>query len=228
MFWDSFCRVFKYKYLKGKPNKRVDKYLLDLIKFNKEKIFERFSKLAKGKYSSRMRYNKESHEASKRMLFNNVEVINEKNFNNKSQEGAKLYDVSEVKERCTVNSCKMVSPDCEISSHEYTCTCVDLLLRRYICKHIHLVAQCLPKKKHSSGPETNFPDYDNENISTKIILKSEHPEKENGNFNAIYKVNLPGNMASSSRKIADFQCVKSKSEGYALELLNLIKKFHRF
>ena len=139
-----------------------------------------------------------------------------------------MYDVSEVKERCTVNSCKMVSPDCEISSHEYTCTCVDLLLRRYICKHIHLVAQCLPKKKHSSGPETNFPDYDNENISTKIILKSEHPEKENGNFNAIYKVNLPGNMASSSRKIADFQCVKSKSEGYALELLNLIKKFHRF
>ena len=80
MFCESFHRVFKYKYLKGKLNKRVDKCLLNLIKFNRDKIFERFSKLTKGKYSSRMRFIKESHEASKRMSFNNVEVINKKNF----------------------------------------------------------------------------------------------------------------------------------------------------
>ena len=48
---------------------------------------------------------KESHEASKRMSFNNVEVINEKNFKVKSEEGVKLYDVSKVNERCAANSC---------------------------------------------------------------------------------------------------------------------------
>ena len=72
----------------------MDKCLLNLIKFNRDKIIERFSKLTKGKYSSRMRYIKESHEISKRMSFNNVEVINETNFKVKSEQGVKLYDVT--------------------------------------------------------------------------------------------------------------------------------------
>ena len=63
--------------MKGKLNKRVNKSLLNLIK-----------------YSFRMRYIEESHEASKRMSFNNVEVINKTNFKVKSKDGVKLYDVS--------------------------------------------------------------------------------------------------------------------------------------
>ena len=39
MFFDSFHRGLKYKYLKGKLNKRVDKCFLNLIKFNRDKIF---------------------------------------------------------------------------------------------------------------------------------------------------------------------------------------------
>ena len=85
------------------------------------------------------------------------------------------------------------------------------------------MAQCLYKKEHSSVPETNFPDYDNENISKNFTLKSEHREKENGNCDAADEVYLLGNMASSSRNIDDFHCLKSKTEGYALELLNQIK-----
>ena len=79
-----------------------------------------------------------------------------------------------------------------------------------MCKHIHLVAECLYKKKHCSVPEINFPDYDNENISTNITLKSEHREK----------VNLLGNMTSNSRNNDDLM---SKTEAYVLELLNQIK-----
>ena len=84
------------------------------------------------------------------------------------------------------------------------------------------MAQCLYKKEHSSVPETNFPDYDNENISKNFTPNSEHREKESGN--------LLGNMASSSRNIDDFHCLKSKTEGYGLELLNQIKSctdFHK-
>ena len=54
----------------------------------------------------------------KRISFNNVEVINERNFEVKSEEGVKLYDVSKVNERCGVNSCKMICPDCELCSHD--------------------------------------------------------------------------------------------------------------
>ena len=121
MFSESFHRAFGYKYLKEKLNKRVDKCLLNLIKFNRDKISERFSKLAKGKYSSRMRFIKENNEASKQMSFNNAKVINEKNFKNKSK-GVKLQDVSKFKEQCAVNSCKLVCPVCELCLHEYTCT----------------------------------------------------------------------------------------------------------
>ena len=79
-----------------------------------------------------------------------------------------------------------------------------------MCKHIHLVAECLYKKKHCSVPEINFLDYDNENISTNITLKFEHREK----------VNLLGNMTSNFRNIDDFHCLRPKTEGYLLELLN--------
>ena len=105
--------------MKGKLNKIVDKCLLNLIKFNKDKIFERFPKLVKRKYSFRMRYIEENHEASKRMSFNNVEVINETNFKVKSKEGVELYDVNKINKRCAVNSCKIMCPDCELCSHEY-------------------------------------------------------------------------------------------------------------
>ena len=90
------------------------------------------------------------------------------------------------------------------------------------------MAQCLSKKKRSSVPETNFPDYDNEILSINITLKSEYREKENGNCNATFEVNQLGNMASSSRNIGDFQCLKSKTEGYALESLNQIKSCTEF
>lgn len=82
-----------------------------------------------------------------------------------------------------------------------------------MCKYIDLVAECLYKKKHCSVPQINFPDYDNENISTNITLKSEHREK----------VNLLGNMTSNSRNNDDFHCLMSKTEAYVLELLNQMK-----
>ena len=50
------------------------------------------------------------------------------------------------------------------------------LLPTNVCKHIH------------SGLETNFLDYDNEDISIKITVKSEH--SENGNCNAADEVNI--------------------------------------
>ena len=90
------------------------------------------------------------------------------------------------------------------------------------------MAQFPPKKKHSLVPETNFPYYDNESISTNITLKSEYREKENENCNTANEVNLLENMASNSRNIDDFHCLKSKTEGYALELLNQIKSCTEF
>ena len=48
MFCETFHRVFKYTYLKGKANKRVDKCLVNLIKFNRDQ------KLTKGKLTQKL------------------------------------------------------------------------------------------------------------------------------------------------------------------------------
>ena len=54
MFVEAFHRVLKYSYLRGKFNKRVDVCLLGLIKFNRDKIFQRLIKLTKGKNTNKV------------------------------------------------------------------------------------------------------------------------------------------------------------------------------
>lgn len=49
---EAFHRVFKYSYLKGKVNKRVDNCLMNLLKYVRDKYFERMIKLTKGKATS--------------------------------------------------------------------------------------------------------------------------------------------------------------------------------
>ncbi len=49
MYVESFHKVIKYMYLKGKTNKRVDKCIQMLMKYERDKIFERLIKLEKGK-----------------------------------------------------------------------------------------------------------------------------------------------------------------------------------
>ena len=48
-------RVFQYKYLKGKVNRRVDKCLVNLLKFSRDKVFERIFRLTKGKNSAKLK-----------------------------------------------------------------------------------------------------------------------------------------------------------------------------
>ena len=49
MYVEAFHRTLKYTYLKGKVNKRMDKCLYMLLKFARDKGFERLVKLEKGK-----------------------------------------------------------------------------------------------------------------------------------------------------------------------------------
>lgn len=53
MFSEAFHRVFKRVYLKGLVNKRVDVCLVNLVKFSRDKAFDRAIKLTKGKTTYR-------------------------------------------------------------------------------------------------------------------------------------------------------------------------------
>ena len=72
MFSEAFHRVFKYKYLKGKINRRVDKSLVNFLKFSRDKVFERITKLTKGKNSAKLKRVHRSHLESMNVPFINV------------------------------------------------------------------------------------------------------------------------------------------------------------
>ena len=72
MFCEAFHKVFKYKYLKGKINRQVDKCLVNLLKFSRDKAFERISKLTKGKNSAKLKQVHRSHLESMNVPFTKV------------------------------------------------------------------------------------------------------------------------------------------------------------
>ena len=60
MIVEAFHHVFKYAYLKGKVNKRVDNCLVNLLKFVRDKYFERLIKLTKRQELSQATVNQRS------------------------------------------------------------------------------------------------------------------------------------------------------------------------
>ena len=54
MFVEAFHRVLKYGYLKGKVNKRLDNCILNLLRYFRDKTFDRLIKVTKGKSTNRV------------------------------------------------------------------------------------------------------------------------------------------------------------------------------
>ena len=54
MYVESFHRLIKYIYMRGRSNKRIDKLLHVLMKVARDKAFDRLCKLEKGKISGRI------------------------------------------------------------------------------------------------------------------------------------------------------------------------------
>jgi len=137
MFCEAFHRVFKYNYLRGKQNKRVDKCLVNLLKHSRDKTFERVIKLTKGKVTRCMKMVKERYQSSLLLNFADVEQGNEGEWKIKSCKNT--YTVKLAEEECTGPNCVEKCIDCNVCLHRYVCTCTDFLLYCVMCKHIHLV-----------------------------------------------------------------------------------------
>ena len=138
MYVEAFHRVLKYLYLKGKINKRVDKCIYALLKLCRDKAFERFAKLEKGKISKRITTIVKRHQTSLELSKNNVTVI--KSGEEWSVHSQRTYTVKLQHTQCPFN-CHVRCTACNICVHQYSCECMDELLHSTICKHIHLVAR---------------------------------------------------------------------------------------
>lgn len=148
MFVEAFHRVFKYNYLNGKHNKRVDVCLLQLVKFARDMAFKRAIKLLKHKDSYRLKEIKKRHQKSLELPLTNVTVTGENAWNVKSATcGNNTYNVSCAAESCPYENCQERCIECNVCVHQFDCNCPDSLITHTICKHIHLVGRHIIDQK---------------------------------------------------------------------------------
>ena len=141
MFVEAFHRVFKHEYLKGKVNKRVDTCLLHLLKFVRDKAFERLIKLTKGKATSRIKTIQARHKASLTLPKESVRSEGEGVWKVQSEAEKTMYTVRRLQLECAVTDCVLKCHRClKTCIHTFSCTCPDFLIQNTLCKHIHLVS----------------------------------------------------------------------------------------
>ena len=141
MFVEAFHRVFKHEYLKGKVNKRVDTCLLHLLKFVRDKAFERLIKLTKGKATSRIKTIQARHKASLTLPKESVRSEGEGVWKVQSEAEKTMYTVRRLQSECAVTDCVLKCHRClKTCIHTFSCTCPDFLIQNTLCEHIHLVS----------------------------------------------------------------------------------------
>lgn len=141
MFAEAFHRVFKRVYLGGKVNRRVDSCLVNLVKFSRDKAFDRAIKLTKGKSTYRIATIASRHKESLSIADDSMEssVTEQDKWFVLSQNGQHKNEVIVVCPSCPEKLCKMVCPDCKVCIHMLECNCPDSLIVGTICKHVHAV-----------------------------------------------------------------------------------------
>jgi len=141
MFVEAFYCVFKYTYLKGKQNKRLDNTFLHLVKYNRDKVFQRLIKMTKGKNTLKVDLIHKRHQTSTSM---ETEISNESEneWLVMSSDTKKKHKVIRLKKtRCAETFCKLTCIECDICCHQYKCSCTDFLMNSLTCEHIHYVHQ---------------------------------------------------------------------------------------
>ena len=139
MYVESFHRVLKVVYLDSKQNRRVDHLLTVLLRFARDKAFERIHKLEKGKSSHRIKEINKRHGSAEEMISSGILPIqdSENSWKVPSQKTeVKYYIVTRVKEECT---CLLRCSNCHVCVHMFSCSCADAHLHSTVCKHSHVV-----------------------------------------------------------------------------------------
>ena len=151
MYCESFHRILKIVYLDSKQNRRVDRLLAVLLRFAKDKAFERIQKLEKGKSSHRMKEILKRHKSALEMVSDGAapHQESENSWQVHSQSSEQVYTVTRVKREC---SCLLHCVDCHACIHMFTCSCADAHLQSTVCKHSHVVQLFLHKKSVDPCP----------------------------------------------------------------------------
>lgn len=153
---ESFYSVLEYRYLAGKYNRRVDSCLIMLFKYNRDRAFERLTKLRNTKFTELDK----RHEDSVTMSNTNVLSVGVQNWNilpeQQEDKDSNTYTVKLSIPKCPFTNCLVMCKECNVCSHIFSCTCMDFLTNRICCKHIHLVQRARKKPSEARGDHDYF------------------------------------------------------------------------
>ncbi|XP_050512584.1 uncharacterized protein LOC126888397 [Diabrotica virgifera virgifera] len=172
MHLESMHRTLKYIYLNGKVVQRLDKCIHILMKFVRDKIFERVIVIHKGKISTKIRNLRSRHKASL-TLDENMVLETSSGWQVQSSSSSEVYTVE--KKECNNCKCKLICSDCKACLHQYTCTCLESSIKWNMCKHIHLVCRIL--NKHQITTEEN-PDLMTQELDNALLVSEDVHDNE--------------------------------------------------
>lgn len=164
MFIERMHRTLKYIYLGGKVNKRLDKAVNILMKFVRDKLFDRLIVINKGKLTTKIKIIRDRHRASQTLDCSSV-CQTDMGWQVPSSSSRCIYIVEERQPTC---SCKLICSDCQVCFHRFSCTCLDSSIKWNMCKHVHLV--CTSLKKHCIS--SFLMDVDTPLESSKLFIMS--------------------------------------------------------
>lgn len=135
MHIERMHRTIKYIYLKGKNVKRLDKALHAIMKFVRDKLFDRLIAIHKGKLTSKLKDLRNKHKLST-LIMRNV---------TKTDYGWDITSSGDDKYKITENNinckCSLICTECNACIHKYSCSCLDYAVKWNMCKHIHYICQ---------------------------------------------------------------------------------------
>ncbi|XP_065071813.1 uncharacterized protein LOC135696369 [Rhopilema esculentum] len=138
MSLENFHRVLKTIYFHRKRNKRVDHLLSVLLKIARDKAYEAWEKLEKGKRTSKIRDIDKRHKTSLELSLKEVSAANATQwiFPSTANENKLKHSVIKNDYYC---ECKMKCSSCKVCVHQYSCSCADYAIHSVPCKHIHAI-----------------------------------------------------------------------------------------
>jgi hypothetical protein len=140
MYLEAFHYVLKYIYLNGKVNKRVDRCVHMLLKYARDKTFDRILKKEKGKTTAKITSINQRHKHSTSLSLSKVKQISDTEWEFISSSTTAIYTVTFLQQPCPALNCFLRCQQCKICIHSYTCNCPDSLIIASICKHVHFIA----------------------------------------------------------------------------------------
>ncbi len=179
---EAFHRVFKYNYLKGKVNKRVNNCLINLLHYIRDTCFDRVIKLTKGKSTHKSKLIQDRHKSSKDLSTSNIQEEGDCRWKVASAtDNGITYTVIRQANKCLESSCKMICVECNICIHQYVCNCTDSLIHNTTCKHIHMLQQYLTKADVKDHKEDGSVGNEYNNAEIKLVASQLCKEKKYSN-----------------------------------------------